>query len=144
MAFTWFSDLSTGMKSRYAQLNNKVFKNAAMATCALIAAADGKVDDSEKSKVANLIAKNELLQAFKAVELRDLFLGYCDMAADEFARLDLLNVVAKLKKNPEQADTAVKIALIIANADGVFSDDEKAVVKEICLKLGLVYANYVS
>ena len=144
MAFSWLNDFTSGMKSRYAQLNNKTFKDAAMATCALIAAADGNIDPSEKTKVAGLISKNELLQAFKATELRDLFLAYCDQATDEFARLDLLNVVAKLKKTPDQADTAVKIALIIANADGDFSDDEKAVVKELCAKLGLVYANYVS
>ncbi|MBY0550631.1 MAG: TerB family tellurite resistance protein [Candidatus Obscuribacterales bacterium] len=144
MAFTWFNDLTSSLKTGYAQFNNKNFKNAAMATCALVAAADGTIDPSEKTKVAALIAKNELLQAFKATELRDQFLAYCDDATDEFARLDLLNVVAKLRAYPDQADTAVKIALIIANADGNFSDDEKVVVKEICQKLGLPFANYVS
>ncbi len=107
-----------------------------MAVCALIAAADGSIDPSEKTKVAGFIGKNEMLQVFDPTELRDIFLKDCDLASDEFSRLELFKTVRKLK-GTENADMAVKVALIIANADGDFADSEKVVVKEICQTLGL-------
>ena len=142
--FQWFSDFSETAKTKLSQWNNATFKDGCMATCALIAAADGHVDASERSKVAKLIAQNELLQPFGGEELRKTFEAFCDKAGDEFARLDLLNVVRKLKPNEGQADTAIKIALIIANADGDFDDKEKVVVKELCGVLGLPAAEYLA
>lgn len=140
----WFNDFYASASKSMAQFNNATFKDAAMATCALVAAADGTIAPEEKSKVAKLIEKNEMLQVFNATDLRDTFLKFCEMATDEFARLDLLNIVRRLKGNDAQADTALKVALIIANADGVFDDSEKKVVKELCGVLSLTTENYLS
>lgn len=140
--FQWFNDFYASASTRIAQFNNSTFKDAAMATCALIAAADGSISAEEKKKVAGLIGNNELLKVFNATELRDSFLRFADMAVDDFARLDLLNAVRKLKGNEAQADTALKIALIIANADGTFSEAEKKVVAELCGVLGVPSAPY--
>jgi tellurite resistance protein TerB len=139
----WLQDFMSTAKTKVAQFNNSTFKNAAMATCALIAAADGSVSPEERKKVAGLIAHNELLSPFNATELRDLFLGYCDQATDDFSRIDLLNVVRKLKGNDAQTDTALKVALIIANSDGDFAESEKKVVAELCGVLGVPTSNYL-
>ena len=144
MALNWFKSVAGDLQTKFAQLNNAAFKNAAMATCALVAAADGTIAPEEKKKVAALIQKNEMLQAFNAGELRDLFLSYCDKAEDDFDRIDLFAIIRKVKGNVDQSTYAVKVALIIANADGVFDDDEKAVVTEICQTLGVPAADYVS
>ena len=139
----WLKDFTAQATTMLNQFNNANFKNATMAVCALVAAADGAVSPEEKTKVAGLIAKNEMLSVFNAGELRTSFLGYCDMAGDEFSRIDLLNIVRKLKSNEAQADTALKVALIIANADGTFDDSEKKVVAELCGVLGLPSSNYL-
>lgn len=138
----WLKDFQASATKTLAQYNNSAFKEATMAACALVAAADGTIAPEEKSKVAGLIQKNEMLQVFNATELRDLFLKYCDLATDEFSRLDLLSVVRRLRGR-DGADTALKVALIIANADGTFDDKEKAVVKELCEALSVPSANYV-
>jgi tellurite resistance protein TerB len=135
--FQWLNDFKASAAQSLARFNNSTFRDAAMACCALVAASDGKVDASEKTKVANLIGANEMLKVFNAVELRATFEKFCEMAGDDFARLDLLSAVRKLKTNAEQAEYALKVALIIANADGSFSDSEKRVVKELCDVLGL-------
>lgn len=140
----WLKDWAASAKSTMAKYNNSTFKNAAMATCALIAAADGEIEKEEKAKVAKLIQNNEMLQVFDAVELRDLFLQYADKAADEFGRMDVMNVVARLKGNAEQSETCVQIALVIANADGDFEPQEKKVVTEICGRLGIAAERFVS
>jgi tellurite resistance protein TerB len=93
-------DFTASAKSKMAQYNNANFKNATMAVCALIAAADGDIEAEEKTKVAKLIGSNELLQAFNATELRETFLSYCDKATDEFSRLDLLNLDRSLRTKP--------------------------------------------
>ena len=142
--FQWWNDFSAQAQTKLAQWNNSTFKDGCMAVCALIAAADGKVDATERTKVAKLIAANELLQVFDGSELKNTFDAFCDKAGDEFARLDLLNVVRRLKGNDAQADTALKIALIIANADGDFADSEKVVVRELCGALGLAATEYLS
>ena len=137
------TDFAARAKNTVAKFNNSTFRNATLATCALVAASDGEVEKEEKSKVAGLIGRNEALQCFNATELRDLFLQYCDDAKDDFARIDLVNQVRKLKGNEEQADTAMKIAIIIAKADGEFEEPEKRVIAELCGVLGLTSSNYV-
>lgn len=139
----WLKDFTAQAQTKLAQFNNATFRDAVMATCALVASADGTVDSQERSKVAALIQKNELLQVFNGSDLKASFLAYCDKAGDEFARLDVVNVVRKLKGNEAQADTALKIALIIANADGNFDDSERKVVKDLCSVLSLPVTEYL-
>jgi tellurite resistance protein TerB len=142
MGWKWFDDLKAGARTKMAQFNNAKFKDAAMASCALIAAADGNVSPEEKSKVAAFITKSELLASFNPAELRDLFLAHCEKAGDDFSRLDLINLVRKVKGDEAAASTALKVALVIANADGDFSDSEKKVVRELCQALGQSPADY--
>lgn len=144
MAWQWFEDFKKNAATKLARFNNSTFKEASIATCALMAAADGKVEPSEKTKVAKLISSSEMLQCFDGSELGRLFEVDCDMAGDEFKRIDLMRRVSKLKGNHEQADSCLKIALIIANADGDFADSEKTVVRELCTTLGLPAAEYLS
>ncbi len=141
---SWWKEFADQAKVKLAQFNNAPFKDGMMAVCALIAAADGSVSGEEKSKVAGLIGKNPMLSAFNAVELRDLFLKHCDAAGDDFERIELLNLVRKLKGNESQADTALRVALVIANADNDFSAAEKKVVSELCGVLGLTPSAYLS
>jgi tellurite resistance protein TerB len=138
---SWWNDFIDGAKKKLNQFNNSTFRDGTMAVCALVAAADGSIDKSEKTKVAKLIQGNELLSCFDPIEMRDLFLKYCDIATDEFKRIDLFNIVRRLKGNDEQAETCVKVALIIANADGDFADCEKEVVRDLCQTLAIPAAS---
>ena len=53
-----------------------------MAMCALIAAADGSIDASERQKTAALIGSNDVLAVFPPDELRQKFDWYCDKLAE--------------------------------------------------------------
>lgn len=137
----WFSDFKASAAKKIAQYKNATFRDGVLSASALIVAADGKVDPAERAKVVSLVARSELLQAFEAGDLGKQFDGLLDKAADEFARLDLLRAVGKLKGS-EGADTAMRCVLILANADGVFDDSEKKVAKEIATALGLKADDY--
>src|SRR3972149_6789398 len=70
-------EMNGQLKTKTSQFQNKEFKNASMAMCALIAAADGSIDPSERQKTAALIMSNESLAVFSPDELREQFDWYC-------------------------------------------------------------------
>ncbi|SOD62228.1 tellurite resistance protein TerB [Streptomyces zhaozhouensis] len=125
-------------------LKSGAFRDASMAMCALVAAADGSVEPAERQRVAQLITTNEVLRNFPADDLRRRFEEYVDkLEADfEFGRVGLLQEVAKAKKKPAEARAVVQIGIVIGGADGDFDDTEKALVREACYTLDLPPAEF--
>jgi len=130
---------STQLKTKVGQFQNKEFANASMAMCALIAAADGRIDDAERTKVSALITSNDVLAVFPPAELTTKFDIYCNKLSTDFnlAKVELTQVVAKVRPKPDQARAVIQIGIIIGGADGNFDPNERAVVREACLALGV-------
>jgi tellurite resistance protein TerB len=121
--FSSIQDLANSAGANINKFKNNNFKEAVVSICALVAAADGTIDPSERTKVAQAIQRNEALKVFDASELGRLFTKYVDEALDEFGQIDLYSRVGKISGNREAA--------ITANADGTFAPEEKDVVKKI-------------
>ncbi|MEU6619749.1 TerB family tellurite resistance protein [Streptomyces litmocidini] len=133
------STMQTQLMAKKNDLKSGAFRDAGMAMCALVAAADGSIDPSERQKVAQLIMSNEVLQNFPAEDLQRRFEANCDrLTADfDFGKVSVLQEVAKAKKKPAEARAVIQIGIIIGGADGDFDKDEQAVVREACYALGL-------
>ncbi|MET8509876.1 TerB family tellurite resistance protein [Streptomyces sp. NPDC004787] len=133
------STMQTQLMAKKNDLKSGAFRDASMAMCALVAAADGSIDASERQKVAQLIMGNEVLQNFPAEDLQRRFEANCDrLTADfDFGRVSVLQEVAKAKKKPAEARAVIQIGIVIGGADGDFDKDEQAVVREACYALGL-------
>ncbi|GGJ39332.1 tellurite resistance TerB family protein [Deinococcus roseus] len=116
------------------QFMNREFAEASMAACALMAAADGKIDSTERSKTAQFIMSNSVLQSFDVATLKQKFEFYCGKLEQDFdfGKIEAIQAVGKLKNKPEAARAAVQVALVIANADGNFDEKERQVLREIC------------
>ncbi|GHF26766.1 MULTISPECIES: tellurite resistance TerB family protein [Streptomyces] len=131
--------MQTQLVARKNDLKSGAFRDASMAMCALVAAADGTVDPSERRRVAQLIAGNEVLQNFDAMDLQRRFednLG--KLTADyDFGKVSVLQEIAKAKKKPAEARAVIQIGIVIGGADGDFDKDEQAVVREACFALDL-------
>jgi len=127
------------LKTSVKRFANDNFANAAMATCAIIGAADGKIDSSEKQKIGKLITSNEMLSVFKPTELLEKFNKYCDKinADQDFGKIECIEVIGKIKSHPEQGRAMVMIGCAIGAADGNFDVNEKAAVIEICNAVGI-------
>ena len=138
------ADMNAQLKTKSAQFKNKDFSNATMAMCALIAAADGTIDPSERSKVAVLITSNDVLSIFPASELRERFDHYCDKLNSDydFGKVEAIQALGKLKKKEDQARAVVQIGIIIGGADGSFDANERAAVKAACQALGVPPADF--
>jgi tellurite resistance protein TerB len=125
-------------------LKSGAFRDASMAMCALVAAADGTIDPVERRKVAGLISSNEVLSNFPADQLQQIFNGYCDkLGADfDFGKVGVIQDIGKVKKKPAEARAVIQIGIIIGGADGTFDKSEQAVVKEACFAVGLPPAEF--
>lgn len=130
------------IKGKVARYQNQNFRDACMATCALVAMADGVLQDDERKKVIACIQNNEALSHFSATVLRDLFLGFCEQAKDDFTKVEVIKAIRKVKAEQDFADMVVKIGIIIAKSDKDFADVEKAVIKNIISELGLNENDY--
>jgi len=132
------------LKTKKDQYRSKEFANASMAMCALIAAADGSVDATERRKTAALIANNDVLAVFPPDELRQKFDWYCDKLGNDFdfGKVEAIATIGKLKSKPDQARAAISIGLIIGAADGTFDADERKAVKEACFAVGIPPAEF--
>ncbi|MFF0588934.1 tellurite resistance TerB family protein [Streptomyces sp. NPDC003781] len=133
------SQMQTQLVAKKNDLKSGAFRDASMAMCALVAAADGTVDPSERQRVAQLISANEVLQNFPADDLRRRFEDNLNkLTADfDFGKVGILQEIAKAKKKPAEARAVVQIGIVIGGADGDFDKDERAVVREACYALDL-------
>lgn len=133
------SDVNEGLQKNIGKFNNQKFADASMAMCALIAAADGSIDASERSKTAAFIASNESLQVFDIADLKSKFDFYCDkLTADfDFGHIEAIQAISKLKGKDDQARACIQLGIIIAGADGDFDADEKKALKDACLSVGI-------
>ena len=133
------SQMQTQLVAKKNDLKSGAFRDASMAMCALVAAADGTVDPSERQRVAQLIATNEVLQNFPADDLRRRFDDNLDKLTADFAfgKVSVLQEIAKAKKKPAEARAVVQIGIVIGGADGDFDATERAVVRDACFALGL-------
>ncbi|MFI0775760.1 tellurite resistance TerB family protein [Streptomyces sp. NPDC021212] len=138
------STMQSQLMAKKNDLKSGAFRDASMAMCALVAAADGSIDPSERQRVAQLIATNEVLQNFPADDLQWRFNDYLNkLTADfDFGKVSVLQEVAKAKKKPAEARAVIQIGIVIGGADGDFDKTERAVVREACFTLELDPAEF--
>ncbi|MER5932120.1 TerB family tellurite resistance protein [Streptomyces sp. NPDC002054] len=133
------STMQTQLMAKKNELTSGAFRDASMAMCALVAAADGTVDASERQRVTQLITTNEVLQNFDATDLQRRFEANLDKLAADFAlgKVSVMQEIAKAKKKPAEARAVVQIGIVIGGADGDFDKSEQAIVREACYALDL-------
>jgi tellurite resistance protein TerB len=137
-------DMQNQLVSKKNELQSGAFRDASMAICALVAAADGSIDESERQKVSGLITTNEALTNFPPESLRSTFEAHCaKLSADyQLGKVELVKVIGKTAKKPAEARAVIQIGIIIGGADGHFDDKEKAVVRECCHAVGINPAEF--
>ncbi|MFF1926332.1 tellurite resistance TerB family protein [Streptomyces sp. NPDC058221] len=133
------STMQTQLNAKKNDLKSGAFRDASMAMCALVAAADGSIDPSERQRVASLITGNEVLRNFPAEDLQRRFNDYCQQLTSDFdfGKVSLLQTIGKVSKKPTEARAVIQIGIVIGGADGDFDTTERAVVREACFAAGI-------
>jgi tellurite resistance protein TerB len=131
--------IQSDLMGKAKELKSSSFRDASMAMCALVAAADGSVDPVERQRVASLIATNDVLKNFPADDLQRRFNGYVDKLTTDFqfGKVSLLQEIGKAKKKASEARAVIQIGIVIGGADGHFDPSERQVVREACHALDI-------
>ncbi len=114
------------------RMANRQEFEACVAATVLIAKADGTIEPKEKSAAIAAIAAHPDLKSFGATEVQALFSKYVELLGED----EVMGTETLLETVHKVTDKAAKtrilgIATKIANADGTFSDKEKAMVERI-------------
>ncbi|MFJ7075432.1 tellurite resistance TerB family protein [Streptomyces sp. NPDC098781] len=133
------STLKSQLTSLKTELKSGAYRDASMAMCALVAAADGHVDPAERQHVESLILNNDVLQNFPSEQLRTRFNKHVDQLAFNFqqGKTEALQEIAKAAKKPAEARAVVQTGFVVAGADGYIAPAEEQVLREACSVLGL-------
>lgn len=136
--------LKTQLGSLKTELKSGAYRDASMAMCALVAAADGHVDASEMQQMESLILGNDVLQNFPPEQLRTRFHKHVDQLTRNFpqGRAEALQEIAKAAKKPTEARAVIQTGIVIAGADGHFSQAEQDILREACATLGINPAEF--
>jgi tellurite resistance protein TerB len=136
--------LKTQLGSLKTELKSGAYRDASMAMCALVAAADGQVDAAEMQQMESLILGNEVLQNFPPEQLRQRFHKHVDQLTRNFpqGKTEALQEIAKAAKKPTEARAVIQTGIVIAGADGHFSQAEQAILREACAALGVPPAEF--
>ncbi|WP_093654797.1 tellurite resistance TerB family protein [Streptomyces radiopugnans] len=131
--------LKSQLASVKAELKSGAYRDASMAMCALVAAADGHVDPSERQRMESMIVGNDVLQNFPPEQLRQRFNRHVDRLTADFqaGRAEALQEIAKAAKKPAEARAVVQTGIVIAGADGHIDQSEQQAIREACAALGL-------
>ncbi|MEL3949782.1 MULTISPECIES: tellurite resistance TerB family protein [Streptomyces] len=133
------STLKTQLTSLKTELKSGSYRDASMAMCALVAAADGQVDPAERQHVESLILQNDVLKNFPSDQLLQRFNKHVDQLAFNFqqGKTEVLQEIAKASKKQTEARAVVQTGLVVAGADGYVAPAEEQVLREACAALGL-------
>ncbi|WP_039933199.1 tellurite resistance TerB family protein [Streptomyces viridochromogenes] len=126
------------------ELKSGAYRDASMAMCALVAAADGSVDPAERQQVESMILSNDVLQNFPPEQLRQRFNKHVDQLTMNFqhGKAEAMQEIAKTAKKPTEARAVIQTGMVIAGADGHFSQAEATVLREACAALGVSPAEF--
>lgn len=117
---------------------------AVCAAAALVAAADGTIDDSEIEATAKAVSANEALNtAFEPRQIEGCIQRMLDRAnGGRVGKMGLYKEIDDVSANADDAELVVLTALDIAEADGTVDPAEEQVMQNIAKRLGLKLDEY--
>jgi tellurite resistance protein len=120
---------------------NKDFLEAVLAASALVAAADGDIEESEKRKVISVVTNHaQLAKLYPQNVIESTAETMFKRAKDASGRQSLARELDDVKTRPngsQMAEDVYLIALDIANADGDLEDAEQVVLGKIASRLNI-------
>lgn len=140
--FGKFKSKFTGSVNKFS--GNKDFLEAVCAACALVAAADGELEDAEIAQTIKGIASNPALAgAFPTREIEQTADAMCKRAqGGRVGRAGLYKELEDIAADKDKAETVLLTALDVADSDGQVEPEEKKVLEKIAQTFGLNLANY--
>lgn len=126
--------------------SNSSVLDALMASCALVAMADGHLDHSEQQKVHDFIHQSDELRSFNTNQVLARFDHFVrGLQVDPIVgRGEALRAVGKVRDQYDLARLVVRYGIAIGFADGQFDAPEQETIRDICNELRLNPGEFLS
>jgi tellurite resistance protein TerB len=137
---TSFLDGLTEMfRERRERHRNLPFLKGAMASCALVAVADGTVSFSQRLRMDKIMETLEALQVFDPHEGVNLFNEYVEhiLRAPKEGRRKAVAAILAAARDNEAKQLVLRICIAISQADGKISLVEQIEIVSLCSLLGI-------
>ncbi len=119
------------------------FLEAVCAASALVATADGDLDDNELVAAVAAVKSNAALSgAFDARAIETTMDKMCSRAVGRVGKAGLFKEIEDIKADHDMGETVLLVALDVADSGGI-SAEEKAVLAKIASTVGLDLAKYL-
>lgn len=130
----FFSQARAALAIELEKFRNRQFLEATMAASALVAAADGKVNITELNMIDQALEAIHELNIYDSHDAVDIYRDYADglYKNPPATREKAMKAVAKVAEDTHAARLLIKVCVAIGKSDEDFSDEEKAVISEIC------------
>lgn len=140
--FNKLKNAFAGKVNKYS--GKKDFLEAVCAACALVAAADGELEDAEIAQTIKGIQSNpELAGAFPSREIEQTADQMLKRAqGGRVGRNGLFKELEDIASDKDMSETVLLTALDVADSDGEMEPAEKAVLEKIAQTFGLNLASY--
>jgi len=132
------------LASEVARFKNREFMEAVVAGCALVSAADGEINATEKQKMIGYIQNSKELNVFDLKDVISVFQDICQKFEfdSQIGRAEALRIIGKLRKQEDAGRLLVRVCCAIGAADGGFDESERAICRVICAELNLNPADF--
>lgn len=119
------------------------FLEAVCAASALVATADGELDDSELLAAVAAVKSNAALSgAFDARAIETTMDKMCSRAVGRVGKAGLIKEIEDIKADRDMSETVLLVALDVADSGGI-SNEEEAVLAKIASTVGFDLAKYL-
>ncbi len=134
-----FSAARASLAEKISRHRNKPFLEAMMAATALLALADEEIALSQRLALDYILENVKELKIFDVHQAVNLFRDYGKEIQQDFnqAKAKVLETVGKFSGDQQKATLLVRASILMAKADGDFSEPEQKVVDELCQVLCL-------
>jgi len=129
-----WENLRAAVQDTVARHRNRPFLEAAMAACAYIALADGYVSIGERGRIDDILEQLESLRVFDPHEGVNIFNDFIEELNNDpkSGKKAVFAAISKMSEDEEAALLVARMCIAISNADGEFTDSERAAVLEVC------------
>lgn len=126
-------------RQREAKEEYRDFLEAVVAASALVAYTNEVVESEEMAKLVQFAGMNETLSLFELEEVMAAFERHVSQFEFDprLGKLKAFKAITKIPKGSEEAKLLVLVSCAVAEANGEMESKEKAIINEICWKLGL-------
>lgn len=117
---------------------NKDFLEGVCASCALVASADGSIDDDEiESAIANVTGNATLNGSFTSQEITQTMENMLNRTKTRTGRAGLFTEIDEAANKTGAGETIYLAALDVAEADGNIDADEQEMLNKIARRVGV-------